>query len=100
MRVPCPNGRNCPGSTPWEIQECFLARTARKMPYRVSRDIYGYVQGVLPNLLVEVAKALNDRYEIYQCSACGAEVAFELWLNRDGETNRRRIWDSVRGAQK
>ena len=82
------------------IQECYLASTTRRMPGRVSHDVHGDVHGFWPNLIVSVADALNDRYEVYQCPACGAEVVFERWQNRDGEVCRRRIWDSVHGAQR
>lgn len=91
---------NCPGSTPRTISDCFLASTTRQIPRRVYRGVYGDIQGVWANLAVNLANAVNDRYEVYQCSACGAEVVFAQWQNREGETCRRRIWDSVRGAQK
>jgi hypothetical protein len=69
MQIPCPRGSSCSGG------ECFHSRTLDHPP--------GYIE---PHVMRRVATALLGslyaaRYEVYQCSACGARVVF---LEYDG----------------
>lgn len=90
MRVPCPRGAQCPGSTSFVIQECFLAHTSRRLPRRV---LGGHMLGAIGEGVKTFAESLlSIRYDIYQCPACGEEVVF---MRSEGSDGCRRIWDSL-----
>jgi len=79
MRVTCPRGTNCQGSTPFNISECFLSEENRNHPpgfisVQLGRDFYG--------LLARIGLAMTEaKFDVYQCPACGAQVAFVKYKN-------------------
>ena len=97
MNVPCPRGSNCPGSTAFSNQRCYLSRTTTSLPGIVPRG--GFWVGVLVGAGEGIAAGVGMplRYETYECAACGAQVVFALWTNRQGPVCRR-VWDSVNGS--
>lgn len=87
MRVPCPRGTSCPGSTSFIVQECNLARTTGYLPGWASEKLNA---GLLSSIaLSAVDAALDATYETYQCPACGAQVVFTRYQKRDGEVCKR-----------
>ena len=81
MNVPCPRGQNCPGSTAFAVQKCFLSETAHRMPLSVRRQMRTEIESRWERMLVELGVTMADNdgateYQVYQCAACGARVYF------------------------
>jgi hypothetical protein len=81
MKVPCPRGAECPGSTVLNIAECFLS------PYAPS---FLKSEGRTAFLMASVGKYLTGaNFETYQCPSCGSRVCFMVYDGPNGPVCNR-----------
>jgi hypothetical protein len=84
MKVPCPKGSNCLGSTLLNIAECFLSKTT---PYAPS---FLKAEGRMTFLIAGIGGQLTGAtFETYQCPSCGSRVCFMLYDGSQGRVCNR-----------
>lgn len=103
MAVSCPRGRDCPGSTPFRVQECYLSERRSTIPrlgimelQKGSRWWEKLLAGAGLGLIEEKSRKLghSNIYETYECPTCGARVLFMRYLTDEGEVFKR-VADSL-----
>ncbi len=85
MKVYCPRGSKCSGSTAYVIQECFLQRTRKNVPSFILKKMRRE-GGLLLGLGAALLTTWGDQdkkttYEVYECPSCEAQVVFMKYDN-------------------
>jgi|GEM_PF-6223237 len=105
LKVYCPRGKNCPGSTPYIIPECYLNKTQSELPSFILSKLTsktGFwgtlaIAGVVG--LAEYAlekEGIKPAYQVYRCPSCNARIVFRRYVGKKGPVCER-VGDDVQG---
>lgn len=98
MTINCPRGKNCPGSTNFSIQECYLSETTKNVPnFLITKMKKGtnWKERIVPGLIFAgfeyaIQRSENPaKIEIYQCPTCGVRIAFLISQGKNGQEFKR-----------